>query len=76
MTNFEQVKEFEDKFTVTLEGWGPHSRFIMYPFKIIYKIPDLINEKFGIEKLLYKISKSKKYLKEGRSYVIVCKSIK
>ena len=50
LRHVEQVKEFEDKFTVTLEGWGPHSRFIMYPFKIIYKIPDLINEKFGIEK--------------------------
>jgi ubiquinone/menaquinone biosynthesis C-methylase UbiE len=75
LRHVEQVKEFEDKFNVTLEGWGPHSKFIMYPFKIIYKIPDLINEKFGIEKLSYKISKSKKYLKNGRSYVIICESI-
>jgi len=75
LKHIEQVNEFEDKFRVTLEGWGPHSKKIMFPFKIIYKIPDAISEKFGIEKLLYKISKSKKYLKNGRSYVIICKSI-
>ena len=75
LKHLEQVKEFEDKFKVTLEGWGPHSRFIMFPFKIIYKIPDSLNEKLGIEKLLYRFSKSKKYLKDGRSYVIICKSL-
>lgn len=74
LKHIEQVKEFEDKFKVILEGWGPHSKFLMYPFYLIYKIPDSINEKLGIEKLLYRISKSKKYLKDGRSYVIICKS--
>lgn len=70
----EQVKEFENEFKVNLEGWGPHSKFLMYPFKIIYKIPDSINEKLGIEKILYEFSKSKRYLKDGRSYVMICKS--
>jgi len=76
LKHIDQVKEFEDEFVVTLEGWGSHSRYIMFPFKIIYKIPDILNEKLGIEKLLYKISKSKKYLKDGRSYIIICKSKK
>jgi SAM-dependent methyltransferase len=75
LKHVEQTKEFEDKFEVSLEGWGPHSKIIMFPFKLIYKIPDFINEKFGIEKLLYRISKSEKYLEDGRSYLIICKSI-
>jgi len=70
-----QAKEFEDKFKVMLEGWGPHSKFLMFPFKIMYKIPDSISEKLGIEKFLYWFSKSKKYLKNGRSYVITCRKI-
>jgi SAM-dependent methyltransferase len=71
----EQVIEFTDKFDVSLEGYGPHSRFLMFPFKIMYKIPDSISEKLGIEKLLFWFVKSKKYLKNGRSYVIICRTI-
>jgi ubiquinone/menaquinone biosynthesis C-methylase UbiE len=71
----EQVTEFEDKFDVSLEGYGPHSRFLMFPFKIMYKIPDSVSEKLCIEKLLFWFTKSKKYLKNGRSYVIICRTI-
>jgi len=70
----EQAKEFEDKFDVILEGYGPHSRFLMFPFKIMYKIPDVVSEKIGIENLLFWFSKSKRYLKNGRSYVIICRT--
>ena len=74
LKHIEQVKEFEGKFTVSLEGYGPHSRFLMFPFKIMYKIPDSVSEKLGIEKILFRIAKSKRYLKNGRSYVIICRT--
>ena len=70
----EQVKEFQEQFEISLEGYGPHSKYLMYPFKIIYNIPDSLSEKLGIEKLLFRIAKSKKYLKDGRSYVIICRT--
>lgn len=72
LKHVEQTKEFEDEFDISLEGYGPHSKFLMFPFKIMYKIPDSLSEKLGIEKLLFWFSKSKKYLKNGRSYVILC----
>ena len=75
LKHVEQVKEFTDKFKVTLEGYGPHSRFLMFPFKIIYKLPDVVSEKLGLEKFLFWFCKSKKYLKNGRSYVIICRTI-
>jgi ubiquinone/menaquinone biosynthesis C-methylase UbiE len=69
----EMVDAFKTDFQVNIEGFGPFSRFVMFPFKIIYKIPEKISENFMIERFLFRLLRSKKYLKDGRSYVIVCK---
>lgn len=69
----EIVDSFKNDFQVNIEGFGPFSKFVMFPFKIIYKIPEKIAENFMIERFLFRLLRSKKYLKEGRSYVMVCK---
>lgn len=74
LTPDEQKNILEKNYDVKLEGFGPHPNWVMFPFKIIYKIPDKITEFFKIEKILFKFLKSKKYLKDGRSYVMVCKT--
>jgi len=73
LTYQEQVDFFKDEFEVEVEGYGPHSKNIMYPLKIIYKIPDQITEGLRINRLLYRFLRSKRYLKHGRSYIIICK---
>jgi ubiquinone/menaquinone biosynthesis C-methylase UbiE len=69
----EIVKYFDSDFHVKAEGYGPFSKIIMYPLKIIYKIPDKIIETLMIERLLHRLLRSKRFLKDGRSYVIFCK---
>jgi len=73
LSYLEQAELLKDKFSVLVEGYGPHSKYIMYPFKIIYKIPDKLAELMLIEKFLFRFLCSKKYLKNGRSYIITCK---
>lgn len=75
LTYQEQVNFFKDKFEVSVEGFGPHSKQIMYPLKILYKIPDKVISSLGIDKLLFNFLRSKKYLKNGRSYIIICKKL-
>jgi hypothetical protein len=67
---------FDTDFQVIVEGYGPFSKIIMYPLKIIYKIPDKITETLLIESLLHRILRSKRFLKDGRSYIINCKKCK
>jgi len=68
-----QVDFFKNNFEVTVDGFGPHPKKIMWVLKILYKFPDQILEKTGISKLVYRLLRSKRYLKNGRSYVIICK---
>lgn len=74
LTYDEQKKVLENHYNVELEGFGPHPNWVMFPFKIIYKIPDKITKALGIEKIIFKFLKSKKYLKNGRSYVMICRT--
>ena len=70
----QQIKILEKNYETFVEGYGPHSNWIMYSFKIIYKIPETILKILNIEKFIFWFLKSSKYLKNGRSYVIICKS--
>jgi len=73
--NYKQQKEIlENYYNVKVEGYGPHPTWLMYPFKIIFKIPNILTEFFRIERLLFRFLKSKRYLRNGRSYFMVCKS--
>ena len=74
LTPYQQKRVLEKNYDVELEGFGPHPNWIMYPFKIIYKIPERITDIFKIEKIIFKFLKSKRYLKNGRSYVMICKT--
>lgn len=74
LTPYEQKNVLENYYDVELDGFGPHPNWIMYPFKIIYNIPSKIVDYLRIEKIIFKFLKSKKYLKNGRSYVMICKS--
>jgi ubiquinone/menaquinone biosynthesis C-methylase UbiE len=67
-----QVEFFKKYFSVSAEGFGSHNKKILYALKFFYKFPDNILEKLGITKLIYRFLRSKKYLKDGRSYVIFC----
>ena len=73
LTYQEQADFFKNEFLVSVEGYGPHSKLIMYPIKIVYKIPEQITDSLGLERLLYRLLRSKRYLKNGRSYVMFCK---
>lgn len=70
----EQLDQLKDDFEVKIEGYDPHSKFIMFPIKkILFKIPDKIEEALRIHKILFSFLKSKRYLKNGRSYFMICK---
>lgn len=69
----EITKFFKDDFVVNVEGYGSFSKPTMKLFQLIYKIPENIAEFSGIESLVFKILKSKRFLTDGRSYVISCK---
>ncbi len=68
----EIVDAFKNDFQVNIEGYGPFSREFMFPFKFVYKIPDKVIELLKIDQMIFRLLKSKKYLKDGRSYVIQC----
>jgi SAM-dependent methyltransferase len=72
LTYKEQAELFREEFQVKVEGYGPFSKMVMYPFKIIYKIPEVIIENLKINWFVFRLLRSSKYLKNGRSYVIVC----
>ena len=73
-THFSEIIDFfKDDFTVNVEGYGAFSKPIMYLLRSIYKIPEKFAEFSGIEKMLFKILKSKRFLDDGRSYIITCR---
>ena len=64
---------FKKYFKVNVEGYGPHSKYIMFLLKkIIYKFSDNFSEKLGLDNFLFRFLKNEKYLKDGRSYIIIC----
>jgi len=71
----EIVNELESFFTVNIDGYGPYSKFFMYPLKFIFKLSDSFLDKFKIEKFIFNFLKSKKFLVNGRSYIIYAKKI-
>lgn len=75
LTYKEQAELFQDEFQVKVEGYGPYSQKIMYTLKIIYRIPDIIIESLKINWLIYRLLRSFRYLKNGRSYVIICEKM-
>jgi len=71
LTYKEQLKLLKDKNEISIVGFDPHSKAIMYVLKkVFYNIPEKIVEAFYIEKLIHRILRSKRFLKEGRSYII------
>lgn len=73
-THFSEIVDFfKDDFIVNAEGYGAFSKPIMYSLRSIYKLPEKFVEVFGIERVLFKILKSKRFLDDGRSYIITCR---
>ena len=64
---------FKDNYHMSIQGYGPHSRIVMFPLKFLFKFSDKFLDISGINKLLFKFLRSKRYLKNGRSYIIFCK---
>lgn len=69
----QQVELFKDEYKIQVEGYDPHPRWFMFILKkILFNIPDKINEKL-FEKVLFSFLRSKRYLKNGRSFIMICK---
>ncbi len=67
---------FKKNFKIKIEGYGPHSKFVMFALKkIIYKFSDNFSEKFGLDNFLFRFLKNERYLKDGRSYIIICSNL-
>lgn len=74
ITHDQQYELLKNDFKIESFGYDPYSKIIMYPLKkILFSIPDSIAENLGLEKLLFWILRSKRFLKNGRSYVIKCR---
>ena len=72
-THYSEITQFfKDSFSVKVEGYGPFSKTFMFPMKFVYKLPDKVIELLKIDQMIFGLLKSKKYLKDGRSYVIQC----
>ena len=70
----EMLEHLKNNFEVNIEGFGPYSKYIMAILKrIVYAFPTKIVTMFGIERFTFKILRSKRFLKHGRSYIITCK---
>ena len=69
----EVVDFFKKSFKVDVIGYGSFSRKIMYPLKLVYKIPEIIVDMLKIEDVIFYFLKSKRFLKDGRSYIVTCK---
>ena len=71
--NYLQQKEvLKDEYEIDVEGYDPHPKWFMFILKkILFNLPDKINEKF-FEKTLFNFLRSKRYLKNGRSFVMIC----
>ena len=69
----ESLEYFEKKFKMTTTiGYGAYSKFIMgFLKRCVYWLPEGLIDSLQIEKILYQILGSKKFLKDGRSYVMI-----
>lgn len=71
------VNYYNNSFeSITAEGYGPFSKKQMKFLSGIYKIPEKLSEILKIENIIFNILKSKNYLTDGRSYIIICKNKK
>ena len=69
----QQEKFFKNEYEIKVEGYDPHPKWLMFGLKkILFNIPDIINEKL-FEKILFNFLRSKRYLKNGRSFIMICK---
>lgn len=75
LTYREQLKLLNKEYEITVEGYDPLSKVIMFVLKkFFYNIPEKIAESLYIERLIHRLLRSKSFLKEGRSYIIRCKT--
>ena len=69
----QQAEFFKNDYEIEVEGYDPHPKWLMFGLKkILFNIPDIINEKI-FEKSLFNFLRSKRYLKNGRSFIMICK---
>lgn len=70
----EILDNLKNNFEVSIEGYGSYSRYIMAIIKrIVYSLPVKIINTWGVEEFFFKILRSREFLKDGRSYIIICK---
>ena len=68
----QQAEFFKNEYEIKVEGYDPHPKWLMFGLKkILFNIPDIINEKI-FEKSLFNFLRSKRYLKNGRSFIMIC----
>lgn len=67
----ELIDNLQKDFEIRIEGYNPYSRYVLAVLRrIVMKIPESVI----IDKLVFRILKSKKFLKNGRSFVMICKT--
>lgn len=72
LTYSEQVNLLKKYFKIKGFGYDPHPKWLMYPIKkIILKIPNSVSEKLRMDEIIYTFLRSKRYFKNGRSYLIL-----
>lgn len=68
----QQAEFFKNEYEIKVEGYDPHPKWFMFGLKkVLFNIPDKINEKL-FEKILFHFLRSKRYLKNGRSFIMIC----
>jgi ubiquinone/menaquinone biosynthesis C-methylase UbiE len=75
LSYYELNDELKNYFKTSIAGYGPYSKYTMYPFKIIFKFSDKILEKLCIERIIFNLLRSQRFLKDGRSYIIQGKKL-
>ena len=72
--DYNELNEFfSEEYNVSIKGYGPYSKKVMYIFKIIYKIPESIVEIFKIEEWIQRKLLIDKKIKNGKGCIMICK---
>jgi SAM-dependent methyltransferase len=67
----DQMGMLKDEYKIEIEGYDPHPKWLMFIIKkILFNLPDKVNESL-FEQILFKFLRSKRYLKNGRSFVMI-----
>jgi len=69
----ELIEFFSKNYDVNIKGYGPYSKKIMFPCKLIYKIPEKIVEILKIEEFIQSRLLSKKFIHKGKGCIMICK---